>query len=119
MAKIPTIQDSQPKPLLMNRAGNVALESCKNIKFCKRLQFYKVLAKGNSANMNMLTYEMHCNENNIHVFLFWELRGLSPTFHIHVSVSQNRQADPGNILISHRYMRVGIGRQNIIIMFWK
>jgi hypothetical protein len=38
MAKILTIQDSQLKPLLMNRAGTVALESCKKIKFCKRLQ---------------------------------------------------------------------------------
>ncbi len=54
----------------------------------------------------------HCNENPIYVFLSWELRGLSPNFHIHVSVSdlyvhsqdrstyflqQNRQIDPGNI----------------------
>jgi hypothetical protein len=30
---------------------------------------------------------VHCNENPIYVFLFWELRGLSPNFHIHVSVS--------------------------------
>jgi hypothetical protein len=30
---------------------------------------------------------MHCNENPIYVFLFCELRGLSPSFHIHVSVS--------------------------------
>ncbi len=30
---------------------------------------------------------MHCNENSIYVFLFWELGGLSPKFHIHVSVS--------------------------------
>ncbi len=29
----------------------------------------------------------HCNENPIYVFLFWELRGLSPIFYIHVSVS--------------------------------
>jgi hypothetical protein len=29
----------------------------------------------------------HCNENPIYVFLFWELRSLSPNFHIHVSVS--------------------------------
>jgi hypothetical protein len=29
----------------------------------------------------------HCNENPIYVFLFWELRGLSPNFHIHVSVN--------------------------------
>jgi hypothetical protein len=30
---------------------------------------------------------MHCEENPIYVFLFWELRGLSLNFHIHVSVS--------------------------------
>jgi hypothetical protein len=29
---------------------------------------------------------MHCNENRIYLFIFWELRGLSPNFHIHVSV---------------------------------
>ncbi len=26
----------------------------------------------------------HCNENPIYVFIFWELRGLSPNCHIHV-----------------------------------
>ena len=31
--------------------------------------------------------KMHCNENPIYVFLFWELRGLSPNFHIHVPLS--------------------------------
>jgi hypothetical protein len=30
---------------------------------------------------------VHCKENPIYVFLFWELRGLSPNFHIPVSVS--------------------------------
>ncbi len=29
----------------------------------------------------------HCNGNSVYIFLFWELRGLSPNFHIHVSVS--------------------------------
>ncbi len=29
----------------------------------------------------------HCNVNSVYIFLFWELRGLSPNFHIHVSVS--------------------------------
>jgi hypothetical protein len=52
---------------------------------------------------------LHCNENPIYVFLFLELRGLSPNFHIHVSVSdlhvpmisppiflqQKRQTNPG------------------------
>ncbi len=29
----------------------------------------------------------HCNGNSVYIFLFWELRGLSPNLHIHVSVS--------------------------------
>jgi hypothetical protein len=48
---------------------------------------------------------MRCNENTIYVFLFWELRGLSPNIHIHVSVIYE--------------CTVGTGRQNIIILFWK
>jgi hypothetical protein len=54
---------------------------------------------------------MHCKEISIYVFLGKELRGLSPNFHIHVSVSdlyiptigppiflqQNRQTGRGNI----------------------
>ncbi len=37
-----------------------------------------------------ITYTgQHCNENPIYVFLSWELRGLSPSFHIHVSVSDS------------------------------
>jgi hypothetical protein len=76
---------------------------------------------------------VHCNTNSIYVFLFWELRGLSPNFHVHVSVSdlyiprigphiflqQNRQIDPGNRSISHRYVSVETGRKNVIILFWK
>jgi hypothetical protein len=34
-----------------------------------------------------ITSFLHCNENPIYAFLFWELRSLSPSFHIHVSVS--------------------------------
>ncbi len=30
---------------------------------------------------------LHCNGNSVYIFLFWELCGLSPNFHIHVSVS--------------------------------
>ena len=29
----------------------------------------------------------HCKGNPVYIFLFWELRGLSPSFYIHVSVS--------------------------------
>ncbi len=50
----------------------------------------------NSVNCNVLQSSalhalsctvLHCNENPTCVFLFWALRGLSPNFHIHVSVS--------------------------------
>jgi hypothetical protein len=61
---------------------------------------------------------MHCKEYPIYVFLFWELRDLCPNFHIHVSVSdlyipgigphislqQNMQTNPGNIIICRRYV---------------
>ncbi len=54
---------------------------------------------------------VYCNENPIYVFPEKKLRGLSPNFHIHVSVNdlyvprigphfflqQNRQTDHGNI----------------------
>jgi hypothetical protein len=56
-------------------------------------------------------FSTHCNENLIYVFPEKELRGLSPNFHIRVSVSdlyiprivphiflqQNRQTDQRNI----------------------
>ncbi len=61
--------------------------------------------------MYYIIYVLHCKENPIYVFLFWELHGLSPNIHIHlsvcdlyilrigshISVQQNRQTDPGNI----------------------
>ncbi len=32
-------------------------------------------------------FKLHCKGNSVYIFLFWELRGLSPNFYIHVSVS--------------------------------
>ncbi len=66
---------------------------------------------------------IHCKEILIYVFPEKELRGLSPSFHIHVSVSdlyitmfgppiflqQNRQTHQRNTYIAHRNMNVGIG----------
>jgi hypothetical protein len=62
-------------------------------------------------NVTLNETSLHFKENHIYVFLFWELNGLSPNLHIHVSVGdlyiprigphifllQNRQTDPGNI----------------------
>jgi hypothetical protein len=95
--------------------------------------WYQKLPPRNKLQCASSQARPHWNENPIYIFLFWELRGLRPNFnfHSHVSVSdlyisrigphiwlqQNRQTDPGNIKISRRYMSVGIGRQNIIILF--
>ncbi len=69
------------------------------------------------------SHTLHCKKNSIYVFLFWELRGCSLNFHIHVSLSdlyiprigphisckKNRQIDRGNTYIAHRHMNVKIG----------
>jgi hypothetical protein len=68
----------------------------------------------------ILFTRLHCNANPIYVLPEKKLRGLSPNFHTHVSVShlyiprisphiflqQNRQTDFGNIYIAHRHMNV-------------
>jgi hypothetical protein len=40
-----------------------------------------------SSRKSVICLEVHCKENHIYIFLFWELRSLSPNFHIHVPVS--------------------------------
>jgi hypothetical protein len=82
---------------------------------------------GNSIPTIILPLAMHCNENPIYALLFWELRCLSPNFHIHVSMSdflysqdrftyflqQNSQIDRGNILNrsqTHECEKLDIGR---------
>jgi hypothetical protein len=45
----------------------------------------KMVFKNHSKNC--ICHIQHCNGNSVYIFLFWELRGLSPNFHIHVSVS--------------------------------
>ncbi len=67
----------------------------------------------------------HRKENPIYVFPKKKLRGLSPNFHIHVSVSdlyippigppiflqQNRQTDLWAYIIAHRNINVGTGKE--------
>jgi hypothetical protein len=50
---------------------------------------------------------VHCNENPIYVFLFWELRGHSTNFHIHVSVSNLRIYSHDRSTYSFSYSRIG------------
>jgi hypothetical protein len=49
---------------------------------------------------------LHCNENPTYVFLFWEKRGLSPNFHIHVSVSDLYSTSIGLHISSSRIGRL-------------
>jgi hypothetical protein len=76
---------------------------------------------------------IHCNGNSVYVFLFWELRDLSPNFHIHVSVSdiyipkmglhisssRKGQTHRGNIEFALRHMNVEIGTEAPIFLFWE
>ncbi len=67
---------------------------------------------------NML---LHCNENPIFVFLFWEKRGLSHNFNIHVSVSNLYSPRIGLHISSSRIGRpmVGINESLIDAWIWK
>ncbi len=56
----------------------------------------------------------HCAENPIYAFPEMKLRGLFPNSYIPVSDS-----DLYIPRIGHRYINVEIGKQNIIILFWK
>jgi hypothetical protein len=53
-----------------------------------RLQTVETEVKGDSKRTNERGPSwLHCKENPVYVFIFLELRGLSPNFYIHVSVS--------------------------------
>ncbi len=79
------------------------------------------------SNINVWFRFIYPQKRNCAALLFPKQNyiDLSPNFHVHVSVSDlnipriglpilllpNRQTDPGNILITHRYMNVGIGNE--------
>ncbi len=69
---------------------------------------------------------LHCNENPLYIFLFWEWRGLSPNFNIHVSVSDLYSPRIGLHIsssrigrpIAHRQLDVEIGTEAPIFLLW-
>jgi len=54
------------------------------LKYAKRT--VRVLQK-KQQQQQKLSRLLHCNGISVYIFLFWEMRGLSPNFHIHVSMS--------------------------------
>ncbi len=60
----------------------------------------------------------HCNGNSVYIFLFWELCGLSPNFHIHVSVSDLYIPRIGPHISSSRKGRPIMGIYNSLTDTW-
>ncbi len=73
------------------------------------------------VSKNVFSCMMHCKGNPFYVFLFWELRGLSPNFHIHVSVSDLYRPRMGPHISSSRRGRpiVGINKSLTGTWMWK
>ncbi len=61
---------------------------------------------------------LHCNGNSVYIFLFWELRGLSPNFHIHGSVSDLYIPRIGPHISSSRKGRPIVGIYNSLTDTW-
>jgi hypothetical protein len=49
----------------------------------------------------------HCNENPIHVFLFWELRGLSPNYRINLSVNDFTDKKENQVFLINKEIQSG------------
>jgi hypothetical protein len=74
-----------------------------------------VLQKQQQQKLSRL---LHCNGNSVYIYLFWALRGLSPNFHIHVSMSDLYIPRIGPHISSSRKGRPIVGIYNSITDTW-
>ncbi len=61
---------------------------------------------------------LHCNGNSVYISLFWELRGLSPNFHIHMSVNDLYIPRIGPHISSSRNGSSVVGIYNSLTETW-
>jgi hypothetical protein len=95
------------------------LEMLKKVRILFKLFMYiKESLFANNAHTWLVLFSLvriHCNKIPIYVFLFWELRSLSPNFHIHVSVS-DLYILPGSV---HLFSCSRIGERRTIVGIYK
>ncbi len=60
---------------------------------------------------------IHCNGNSVYIFLFWELHGLSPNFHIHVSVRFKYSQDRSTYFLQQKGRSI-VGIYNSLTDTW-
>ncbi len=65
-----------------------SIQQVKRLSHCEHFakSLYKMIMTFRFKRIKKGVQYPYCNDNLIYVFLFWELRDLTPNFHIHVSV---------------------------------
>jgi hypothetical protein len=133
-------------PVIQEQLVAPSLQLIEKVSHCTKKLLLSYVCKTNCRNNTMANsfqrsrlfvlyhiLQRHITENSKQIFPEKELPGLSPIFHIHVSVSdlhiptiglpillqENMWTDPENILNAHRLVNGEIGTEAAQFIFWK